>query len=214
MKDDAYYARLIERLYRGAFQSEFWPAILLAGNGGDILFANDAALMLLAEGDGLSLRLLPGTARRQLAASSTVAQAAIAEALRQATAVAHYSKLIAVPRGSGCAPYVLRCLALTGIDEPATRDADMAQAILFVTDTTRPLAFDTETLTHLFGLTASETRLAVTLADGIGLREAADLLGVSVNTVKTQLTQVYLKTGTDNRARLTKLLAALARGGF
>lgn len=214
MRDDAYYARLIERLYRGAFQSEFWPAIMLAGNGGDILFANDAALSLLAEGDGLSLRKLPGTARRQLAASGHTAQAEIAEALRQATAAAPYARLIAVPRASGRAPYILRCLALPGIDGSATRDADMAHAILFVTDASRPLALDTETLAHLLGLTASEARLAVTLAEGIGLREAADLLGVSVNTVKTQLTQVYLKTGVDNRARLTKLLAALARGGF
>ena len=55
-------------------------------------------------------------------------------------------------------------------------------------------------------------RLAVTLSEGDELAEAAQRHGISLNTAKSQLQAIYAKTGTDNRARLTKLLLALASG--
>ncbi len=40
--------------------------------------------------------------------------------------------------------------------------------------------------------------------------EVAGVLGVSENTVRTQLKQIYAKTGVDSRARLVKLVYSLS----
>lgn len=55
-------------------------------------------------------------------------------------------------------------------------------------------------------LTPAETRLAERLAAGVPLGEAADLLGVSINTVRSQLQQIFQKTGVSRQAALVRLL--------
>jgi LuxR family maltose regulon positive regulatory protein len=63
-------------------------------------------------------------------------------------------------------------------------------------------------------LTEREQRVLETLADGLTVREAADRLVVSYNTVKTQQRSIYQKLGVDNRrdaiarAREWRLLAS------
>lgn len=192
-------------------------AALLVGAGGEIVFANRAALALLAEGDGLRLRSLGGRNRWRLVAEHGATQAKIDAALRQAAdadslTAAHFSRAIPVPRPSGLAPYALQLSALPqGNAFGAGGGGAIPRAILFVADSARPAALDGATLTHLFGLTAGEARLAEVLGAGMGLQEAADALEVSHNTAKSQLQQVYQKTGADNRARLMKLLMTLAQ---
>ena len=65
-------------------------------------------------------------------------------------------------------------------------------------------------LMELYRLSPAEARLAVTLSEGDELAEAAQRHGISLNTAKSQLQAIYAKTGTDNRARLTRLLLSLA----
>ena len=55
-------------------------------------------------------------------------------------------------------------------------------------------------------LTPAETRLARCLASGATLRNAAEQLGVSINTVRSQLRQIFAKTGTSRQAALMRLL--------
>ncbi|QDZ07850.1 helix-turn-helix transcriptional regulator [Sphingomonas panacisoli] len=57
-----------------------------------------------------------------------------------------------------------------------------------------------------FNLTAAEGRLATAIAEGQSLREAADRIGVSVHTVRAQLSAVFAKTGTRRQADLVRLL--------
>jgi len=52
--------------------------------------------------------------------------------------------------------------------------------------------------------------VAVTLCSVGTIEDAAVELGVSANTVKSQLQQVYQKTGTDSRAKLAKLILSLS----
>lgn len=216
--ENSCFTRLIERIYRGAFLSGFWPAALLVGARAEIVFANPAAQKMLSVCDGLSLCKLHGIARWQLRANQSSVQATIDAALRlvvqPAGAATSFFPLITVQRTSEAAHYVLRFAKLPSMDiDIGFCSENMPLAIVFITDTTLPLALEADTLTRLFGLTASEARLAIVLGDGIALKQAANMLGVSLNTVKTQLQQVYLKSGVASRARLMKLLAALARGG-
>lgn len=72
-------------------------------------------------------------------------------------------------------------------------------------------------LHHRYGLTGSETRLAQSLAEGLALREAADRLGLSYETARWYLKNVFHKTGTRRQPELVRLLLAdrisLAPGG-
>ncbi len=61
-----------------------------------------------------------------------------------------------------------------------------------------------------FGLTPAETRLAARLKEGLTLREAADDLGVSVNTVRNQLRAIFDKMGLYRQSDLVRALTQLS----
>jgi DNA-binding CsgD family transcriptional regulator len=63
--------------------------------------------------------------------------------------------------------------------------------------------------TRLFGLTAAEARLALKLADGGGLKEAAAELQITHNTARTHLRHIFEKLDIDRQAQLVALLARL-----
>lgn len=61
-----------------------------------------------------------------------------------------------------------------------------------------------------FGLTAAEARLARKLHEGRSLAEAAEALGVSINTVRNQLRAVFDKMGLARQSDLIRALTELA----
>ena len=61
-----------------------------------------------------------------------------------------------------------------------------------------------------FGLTSAETRLAARLKAGRTLKEAAEDLGVSLNTVRNQLRAVFDKMGLSRQSELVQALAQLS----
>jgi pimeloyl-ACP methyl ester carboxylesterase/DNA-binding CsgD family transcriptional regulator len=61
-----------------------------------------------------------------------------------------------------------------------------------------------------FGLTDAEVRLARRLRDGLSLQQAADSLGVSVNTVRNQLRAIFDKLGVQRQSDLVRALTELA----
>jgi DNA-binding CsgD family transcriptional regulator len=68
-----------------------------------------------------------------------------------------------------------------------------------------------EILQRRFGLTGAESRLALKIADGSSLSEAAERFHVSINTVGTQLQHIFEKTDTRRQAELLRLLMTIAR---
>jgi DNA-binding CsgD family transcriptional regulator len=60
-----------------------------------------------------------------------------------------------------------------------------------------------------FSLTRSEARLAMLVAQGSSLREAAIQLVITVNTCKTQLKSIYQKTNSRNRTDLVRSISGL-----
>jgi DNA-binding CsgD family transcriptional regulator len=69
-----------------------------------------------------------------------------------------------------------------------------------------PLAPEPETLVRLFELSRAEARLCVLLAQGKSLAECARSGGVLVATVRSQLHQIFEKTGARRQAELVALL--------
>jgi DNA-binding CsgD family transcriptional regulator len=80
-------------------------------------------------------------------------------------------------------------------------------AVVLVSDLNDKAVLPEERLRTLFGLTKAETRLALTLLGGASPRLAAELFGVSFQTVRNQLVRIYDKTGVASQAELVGLLS-------
>jgi DNA-binding CsgD family transcriptional regulator len=62
-------------------------------------------------------------------------------------------------------------------------------------------------LIEVFGITPAEARLVARLVDGLTLTAAAEALGVSRNTARTQLSSIFTKTGVNRQMQLVKLVS-------
>src|SRR5260370_20030238 len=68
-------------------------------------------------------------------------------------------------------------------------------AIVFISDPEQMARTTHDFLRAVFGLTPAECRVALLLGDGKSPREIAKLLALSPNTVKSQASTIYSKTG-------------------
>ena len=63
-----------------------------------------------------------------------------------------------------------------------------------------------EVIQKLFGLTPKEAALAVRLAAGESIQEAAKSMRITHNTARAHLRSIFTKTGIDRQASLVRLL--------
>lgn len=68
-----------------------------------------------------------------------------------------------------------------------------------------------ELLQNAYGLTPAEARVAITLLEVYSAKSVANYLGVSFNTVRTQIKEIYAKLGVNSRANFVKLMLALTQ---
>jgi len=119
-----------------------------------------------------------------------------------------------VTRPSGRAPYEL--VVRPAPREPLADDRRLSARVAVVigsnSGTRAPMELSAEAVQQFFGLTPKETALALRLAAGRSLVEAARDQGVSVNTARAHLRAIFAKTGVDRQSRLVgALLKSAAR---
>lgn len=188
--------------------------ILLDGHGG-ILQMTPAAETLLGERDGLCTG---GRGPLALRAHGRDDASRLAACIKQALASARGEQptlddTLQVSRPSGRRALLVR---VTPLPPPAflpwsTIDGG-ARAMVHIVDPQAPIDAQAERLRRLVGLTAAETRVAALLASGLGPTEAAGVLGLSVNTVKTHARQVFAKAEVRSAAALARLVASIPAG--
>ena len=88
-----------------------------------------------------------------------------------------------------------------------------AAAILLISDPERGRTLPEQVLRQLFSLTPAECRLTLLLLTGITLPNAADRLGVSRETVRSQMKSILQKTGARRQGELVTLLAEISAVG-
>lgn len=81
-------------------------------------------------------------------------------------------------------------------------------ALLFAFDPEATPSVTGELVRRLFALSEAEAELAVALCCGKTLDDVAEQRGTSINTIKSQLKSVFLKTGTKRQSELVSLLLA------
>lgn len=69
-----------------------------------------------------------------------------------------------------------------------------------------------EVLVKLYGLTQAETRMLGLIGQGLSVAEAAELLGITMTTARTNMRNLFAKTGTGRQSELVRMtLSALPR---
>lgn len=192
--------------------------VVLLDVGGAVQFANAAAERLMSRSDPLRMHAAGNHAGRRLRLAPRLHsieesfQAAIARALQalvSSSAVEHFSHAVVLPDAGGKPSCVMHAAPLG--DAPAfAAGAKRPRAILFLYDLAAASSVSPAVLRELFGLTPAEARTALQLLQGGTAEEMAARLGVSANTVKTQLKAVYAKTNTNRQSDVLKLLLALS----
>lgn len=113
-----------------------------------------------------------------------------------------------VVQREGKRPLVLTVLPVDG----AARTPFLgARVLLTLTDLDAEAKPDSLVIAHAFGLSPAETRVAMLIGSGTSPAEAADELGIGRETARSQLKNVFAKTGTHRQAELVALLARFAR---
>lgn len=176
--------------------------IVLLASDLRVKFVNTAAQQILDENDGLILsnNSLRGATSQQTAELKRLIEGVMSDAAAGARAVGRGA---AIARPSGQRPLLVFAYPLKGA---AAADADRPTLAIYVTDPERRPALTEDTASSLYGLTPTEARLAVALADGGRLDDIARDFGVAPTTVTFHLRNLFRKTQTSRQADLVALL--------
>lgn len=174
--------------------------VIFLGPEGQIVLMNRSATCCVADRDGL-LATHEGLRAEQLHESSLLAKTIL--------------EAVSTPNGAGLSTQrTLRVSrrtrpALQIVIGPITKIIDSPKpiaAVAFITDPLKRERPAQDILRTLFGLTPAECRVALLLADGHSPREIARKVGVSFETVRSQIKSIFAKTGVKRQGELIRLL--------
>lgn len=160
-------------------------------------FINALGRQIVARRDGLML------SQEHLSTPGGASQAALLRAVSRATQARpdRRPSVLSLPRQD--ADRQLPALVVPVGHSPSQRKV---AAILF-TDAEHAVAPPRPILRKLFGLTAAEASLLAELTVGRSVKHAAQKLGISEQTARSQLKGMFLKTGTNRQTDLLRLVA-------
>lgn len=195
--------RKIEAQTLAATLDSFTAGVLVVGDRGRVLHANDAARRMLSARDPIAA--VNGLLSARNARANEELTNAILLARTDEVTIAGSG--IGVPlRDSG--PSVAHVLPLARGDL-RTRLMPQATAAVFVTQAASFAPGDLSALAGNFGLTPAEAGMLERLAGNATLAEAAKALGISLATARTHLAHIFSKTGVSRQADLLSLVNRL-----
>ena len=195
----------IEAQYYQATLHALSIAVVLTSADGRVLFANEAAeTMFRNNGPVLKSN---GKLKAEHPAAQSVLQHALAMASETDQSLGAGG--IGIPvSGKGQQSAVAYVLPLT--DGTARGAFRPATAAVFVSAPTAASPPPHAILAALYNLTPAEARVAVTAMAGMTKPDMLHHHQISENTLKTQLSQIYKKTGTTNIGTLIKLASSIS----
>jgi DNA-binding CsgD family transcriptional regulator/PAS domain-containing protein len=178
--------------------------MVLIDAGGRAILVNREAERIFAQADGLSIRvgLMYAADSNQTSMLRRVIRRVGCGADEQGGS--NGGAAIRIARHKDRPPYHVVVIPLPRRCQPG--DSASAVAVAFITDSERGQSTVELLCGDLYGLTAAETRLVSTLVESPGLTAAAKTLGLSRNTVHSQLASVFQKTGTRSQSELLRLI--------
>jgi DNA-binding CsgD family transcriptional regulator len=174
--------------------------IILLGRTGQVVLMNRAASAFVSERDGLLATRTGLQAERQEESSL------LEETIHQAASTSNGKGLSA-----GGTVLVSRRtrpplqLLVSPIRNPEITSQAVA-VVAFISDPLQRQRPTRDVLRARFGLTPAECRVALLLGDGHAPRKIANMIGVTDNTVRSQIKSIFSKTGVKRQGELIRLL--------
>jgi DNA-binding CsgD family transcriptional regulator len=165
------------------------------------MFLNARATRIVAQADGLDIAASP------LAAATPSATQKLREAIASVAAGAEMAgRHLRLARPSQRSPLLLTVLPVARLGA-VVPGVGAPRVAIFIQETDAPIAIDGAAVREAFNLTPRERDVAVRLAHGLDLDQAAAELRIGRGTVRSHLLQIYEKTGAHSRSALVALLA-------
>jgi DNA-binding CsgD family transcriptional regulator len=178
---------------------------VILDEAGTVIKTNSVAHHILRENDGL--RLSHGLLEASYGAENKELYRLIKLQLQGITSTAGaVAQAMSLTRPSGRAKLGLAIRSVPQGDWVESRHRP--SVAIFIRDPESRSQASREMIQRLFGLTQAESSLALLLADGLSLDEAAEQLGVRKNTARAQLRAIFSKTGVTRQTALVRLLLA------
>lgn len=175
--------------------------VIVAREDGTVVCTNRAAEDLLRTGTSLTLH------DGKLHAKTQPDSKRIHDALSLATipARAETSHPLRISGSGSSDPLHLVAAKLPGKHQPRSLALPQNDLVAFIFEAdTQPHLRRWEHLQHVFGLLASEAKLAELLANGSSLAEAAEQLNLSVGSARQYLKRAFRKTGVHRQSDLVR----------
>ncbi|MFD2272791.1 helix-turn-helix transcriptional regulator [Undibacterium arcticum] len=186
------------QLYAGTVERLMVGTIVLDENG-KILQTNQAADELLRERDGLRIanKALEAVHTRDNRELQRLIKGALSGHTKPDLSVI---EAISVRRPSGKSNLgiVVRSVPMGEWSEGKSRPA----AAVFMRDPEQKAPASQEVIRRLFDITPAEAALAIQLANGLSLDEAAEALNITRNTVKAHLRSIFFQDRRDPADRI------------
>ena len=177
--------------------------VYLVARDGRLVYMNAAAEQQIKTGNALRI------VNNRLVANDLQARQALVRATEETASEeldgesGGHSLPLPDPQGDG---YVATLLRLDQGSRQSIMAPFAASVAVFVQEPARVPMMPGEAFAKLFQLTGGELRVLLALAQGLGGKEAADMLGISEPTVRTHLQNIFSKTDTSRQADLLRLL--------
>jgi len=168
----------------------------------ELVISNREADRILGMADGLSR-----DRRSRIVVRDANAAARLGAALRRAESAARLESkagdaTIEISRRSALEPYLVD---VTPFRDGGSEIGTMfAGVLLILIDPDHREMVSVQGLARSYGLTPAETLVCRLIAQGIPLRQIAEIRGVTLDTVKSQSRSIYAKTRTRNRRELVR----------
>jgi DNA-binding CsgD family transcriptional regulator len=191
------YRDLLDRISTG---------VMIVSHGAKLVYANGAADEILRSGQHIKLR--GGQMESAYAPFAGGLRAALDRACSDDDSdIGNYGNGIPLPSKTGSTAV---CYVLPLGTSDHRRSLGPGHAAVFVSAAGANLPPSLEILSALSGLTSREARIALMIADGSTPADAAETLGVTMNTMRTHLSRIFDKTGANSQPALVRFVSSLS----
>jgi DNA-binding CsgD family transcriptional regulator len=177
--------------------------VFLTGFDGAVVYMNRAAESQARSGN--VLRIVNHRLEAVNAEARAAVSRAITDAITEESSMPTGGFTLALPSSEG-AGMVATILPLDRGQRRKVSGPFAAAAAIFVQDPVTVPVLPGVALAKIYGLTPGELRVLLAISPGLGIKEAADVLGIGEETAKTHLKRIFEKTGTSKQAELMVLL--------
>ncbi|MBL0149581.1 MAG: helix-turn-helix transcriptional regulator [Ideonella sp.] len=194
--------RQVNKLYGQAMAHLMVGAVVLDEQG-KVLECNPMAKAIFEMNDGLVVN--GGQVEATYAADNRRLQRLVREVLDNTGRPARLrpAEAISISRPSGKVSWGLVVQAIS--PDRWTEGKHRPCAAVFVRDSDSKAMPPVRLAQELFQLTAAETMLAIQLANGLSLEEAAEALNIRRNTARAHLRSIFSKTGVRRQTELVRI---------